>query len=297
MKKYFILTLLAFSFAAQAQVTANRFFYELTYKPKKGSETTEKVMSVLDITPEKSYFQDYTFIAQDSIVKVKMEEMQKTQAYKDIRNDIKMPKFSYKITKSYPSMELQYKEGILNGMSIVYIAYNETPKFEWKIESETKKIGEYSTQKATTNYGGRSWIAWFSKDLPMQDGPYKFSGLPGLIVKVEDTEQNYSWELKGNKPVPDFMEYSTMEKAMAGATPKIMELDRAKFETKFNEFKENPFGSIKSQIPMEMMNKVMPGGTKTMAEILRDEEKKQNEIFSANNNPIEISKVEVKKKK
>ena len=297
MKKYITIFILLFAFVANAQVTANRFFYELTYKPKKDSAKTEKVMSVLDITPEKSFFQDYTFIAQDSLTKVKMEEMQKTQAYKDIRKDIKMPKFSYKVTKTYPTMELQYKEGILNGMSVVYIAYNELPKFDWKIESETQKIGEYRTQKATTSFGGRNWIAWFSKDITLQDGPYKFSGLPGLIVKVEDTEKNYSWELKGNKPVPDFTEYSYIEKTMAGSSPKVLELDREKFEIKFNEFKQNPFGSIRSQIPAEMMNKVMPGNDKTIAELLRDEEKKQNDIFSANNNPIELPGITTKKKK
>lgn len=91
MKKYFILTLLAFSFVAQAQVTANRFFYELTYKPKKDSAKTEKVMSSLDITPEKSLFRDYTMVAQDSILKVQVEEMQKAGMYKDISNSVKMP--------------------------------------------------------------------------------------------------------------------------------------------------------------------------------------------------------------
>jgi GLPGLI family protein len=43
------------------------------------------------------------------------------------------------------------------------------------------------------------------------DGPYKFSGLPGLIVKIEDADKNYSWELKGNKKIENYSELTYME--------------------------------------------------------------------------------------
>jgi GLPGLI family protein len=77
--------------------------------------------------------------------------------------------------------------------------YDDPVKFTWNIQPEKQKIGEYNTQKATTEFGGRKWTAWFSSDIPFQDGPYKFYGLPGLIVKIEDDEKNYSWMLSGNK--------------------------------------------------------------------------------------------------
>ena len=297
MKKYFILTLLAFSFIAQAQVTANRFFYELTYKPKKDSAKTEKVMSSLDITPEKSIFRDYTMVAQDSILKVQVEEMQKAGMYKDISNSVKMPKFSYKIIKTYPSMQIQFAEGIVNGRATMYLAYNETPAFDWKIGTETMKIGEYNTQKATTNYGGRSWTAWFSKDIPLQDGPYKFSGLPGLIVKIEDSEQNYSWELKGNKPVKDFLEYTYMEKLQSGGLPKTVETDRAKFEQKFTDYKKDPFSSVRGQMSAEVLAIKMPGSDKTVGEMVKDQEKMLKDFYGATDNHVELSQTTTKKKK
>ena len=62
-----------------------------------------------------------------------------------------------------------------------------------------KQIGKYKTQKATAEFGGRSWIAWFSQELPFQDGPYKFYGLPGLIVHVEDNTGSHIMALAGNK--------------------------------------------------------------------------------------------------
>jgi GLPGLI family protein len=73
--------------------------------------------------------------------------------------------------------------------------------FEWKIGSETQVIAGYHCQLAETRYGGRTWQAWFTKEIPVSDGPYKFSGLPGLIVKIQDTRKQYSFELVGlSKP-------------------------------------------------------------------------------------------------
>ncbi|MBV6880112.1 GLPGLI family protein [Epilithonimonas ginsengisoli] len=72
----------------------------------------------------------------------------------------------------------------------------------WKISSEQKVIGNYRSQKAETTYGGRTWIAWFTTELPFSDGPYIFNGLPGLIVSLQDSNNDYSFTLievqKGN---------------------------------------------------------------------------------------------------
>ena len=57
-------------------------------------------------------------------------------------------------------------------------------------------IGPYKCKKATTNFRGRDYIAWFSEDIPINDGPFKFNGLPGLIVEIYDTEAKYSWIIK-----------------------------------------------------------------------------------------------------
>ena len=67
----------------------------------------------------------------------------------------------------------------------------------------SKKIGSYNTQKATTQYGGRDWEIWFTTEVPFQDGPYKFCGLPGLIVKAEDSKGDYQFELVEARKISD----------------------------------------------------------------------------------------------
>lgn len=289
MKKLLSIALISMAFALHAQATANRFFYELTFKPKKDSAKLDKVMAVLDIVKDKSIFRDYTTIAQDSLIKAKVEEMQKTKTYQDMSKMIKMPKFAFKITKIYPEMKVQYSEGILNGMTPVQLAYNETPKFDWKISTEKQKIGEYNAQKATTDFGGRTWIAWFSSDIPFQDGPYKFYGLPGLIVKIEDVDHNYSWELRGNKSVKDFEELTYMEKMRPGGAGSVVEVSREKFNQTFNDYKKDPFASIRTQLTPELMSKSIPGANKTIGEMVKDQEAMVKKFYSANDNPIEIA--------
>lgn len=56
-------------------------------------------------------------------------------------------------------------------------------KFIGKLSHETIQILNFKAQKATAKYGGRKWTAWFCQEIPIPNGPYKFGGLPGLIVK------------------------------------------------------------------------------------------------------------------
>lgn len=74
--------------------------------------------------------------------------------------------------------------------------YEETPTFEWVILDDTMSIGGYLAQKATVNYGGRTWDAWFTDELPISDGPYKFLGLPGLILNMTDSKKDYRFSFK-----------------------------------------------------------------------------------------------------
>lgn len=78
------------------------------------------------------------------------------------------------------------------GVKTVYLYQDDYPlKVDWELSAEKKKIHSYTCQKATGTFRGRTYEAWFTPDIPFKEGPYKFGGLPGLILEISDTEKHY----------------------------------------------------------------------------------------------------------
>ena len=62
----------------------------------------------------------------------------------------------------------------MGGEAYSYTEPTEMPA--WQILSETKEVMGYSCQLATCDYRGRTWYAWFSTDIPINEGPWKLFG-------------------------------------------------------------------------------------------------------------------------
>ena len=106
--------------------------------------------------------------------------------------------FKYTIYKTPSNGKIYYYNRI---GSVLYLVQDSATSFRWNITSETRKIAGYSCQRASTTFAGRDYEAWFTREIPISDGPYKFSGLPGLIMNVSDTRRDYIFELvKLTKP-------------------------------------------------------------------------------------------------
>ncbi|MDR1369104.1 MAG: GLPGLI family protein, partial [Dysgonamonadaceae bacterium] len=76
----------------------------------------------------------------------------------------------------------------------------------WEILSDTATILGYACQKAQCHYRGRDWEAWFTTEIPISEGPWKFYGLPGLITKLNDRKKHYSFVLTGFQEVNETIE-------------------------------------------------------------------------------------------
>lgn len=71
-------------------------------------------------------------------------------------------------------------------------------EIEWNIvEDSTKAILDYQCVMATTDYHGRKWTVWFTPEIPMHDGPWKFCGLPGLIMEATEPSGQHSFTVTG----------------------------------------------------------------------------------------------------
>jgi len=93
-------------------------------------------------------------------------------------------------TKNHSSI---YHVVIIQPNKEVIIARDSVPKIEWKINSVNKKnILGFDCEQAIANYRGSLIEAYFTTEIPLPFGPYKFKGLPGLILEVNSlTDKGY----------------------------------------------------------------------------------------------------------
>lgn len=117
-----------------------------------------------------------------------------------------------KENQNYPSppkeatMYQVYKDYMQKNITVTYrsdeeiFRYKEPyPDFQWVMTNEKKTIMTYPCQKTTLDFRGRAYEAWFSPILPFSDGPFKFSGLPGLILEMQDSKKHYVFKCIGIK--------------------------------------------------------------------------------------------------
>jgi len=84
-----------------------------------------------------------------------------------------------------------------------YVMRDDWPQINWKISDETKKISELTCQKAVGSWRGRVYEAWFCADLPFRSGPWKLTGLPGLIIEAADSKHQVMFKFGGYRTLAD----------------------------------------------------------------------------------------------
>lgn len=73
----------------------------------------------------------------------------------------------------------------------------EMDDLQWELLDSTKNVLDYECQLASADYHGRKWYAWFTQEIPVQDGPWQLCGLPGLIMEAATADGEYGFTIKG----------------------------------------------------------------------------------------------------
>ncbi len=263
--KYF-LAVFSLCFSSIIFAQTNRFIYQVTMRPDSTDRATKSEIAHLDISGTKSVFYAENRIKRDSL----FSRARETGSLNFDRNQMQnlRTNLDFIIEKDMSSQKISFEARIMRDAYI----YQEDSQMNWKILPETTKIGDYSTQKAELEFGGRTWFAWFTTEIPFQDGPYKFSGLPGLIVKVEDSKGDYSFDLKETKKVAAPATFERRGQAI--------NVKRTAFLKQQEQFRKNPASQMGQQ-RMSFQPTSDPNQRKQMEDRMKQE-------FSKNNNPIEL---------
>lgn len=268
-KLLFVMILFSISFTAQT----HRFIYEYHFKTDSTAAEKRKVSMVLDVNPEEVKFYNYDFVVTDSINKTRGENnviWDDTPALTRKRNST--------INSNYIMIQ-----------NMFLVETND--KIDWNLDNETKTIGGYNVQKATAKFGGRNWTAWFTKDISLNEGPYKFRGLPGMIFEIYDDKDNFKFSLVKSYKLPKTYETLEILEKFGGQNP--IKIPESRLKKMMLDYYNDPLHTFKEHYK----NNANPGARfMVMGVEVRSPEqfKELSEMMQKNikksNNPIEISK-------
>lgn len=272
MKNSILLILLIIGIFIKSQT--HWYIYELQFKYDSTETHRAKVNMVLDITPKEVKFYGEDLLVTDSINK----KMGSQNKYFDMSGQIVKRKVNSFENENFISIKFNY------------YTYKTTDKISWNISGETKKIQGYTLQKATTKFGGRNWTAWFNKDIPFNEGPFKFRNLPGLIFELQDDHQNFIYTLVKNKNLPGI--YSTNDFLETFFGSKAVPITEQQKQKLLLEYYNDPFAFERNNFSKNNADWKININGKEIRSIdeLSTQTKNMQELIKKYNNPVELDK-------
>lgn len=177
---------ISFSQTTMSDSLRGEFTYLLQYKPNNlNRDYVIKELYSLQITDKRSFFSSENKLKFDSAF---------SAAYNKKSNIIDLSGIPAS-RSNFLIIQTNENSEFYESVGMTLLSYNSPVIRNWKLVNETKVINSINCKKAEVNYKGRDWIAWYSTEIPFPYGPYKFSGLPGLIVKIADKTGDYNYEL------------------------------------------------------------------------------------------------------
>ncbi|HFK5510902.1 TPA: GLPGLI family protein [Elizabethkingia anophelis] len=260
----------------------NRFIYEYTFKMDSLNKSkVDKELMFLDVNKDKSEFYSYKKFARDSVWTVSKSKLGSGKT-------IDFTNYSSKVDFSVAKDYKQNKTVLYYLIGSDAYAMDDFNSISWKIKSETSTILDFKVQLAEVSLGGRKWKAWFCPDIPIQDGPYRFKGLPGLILKVEDVNKDHSFMLAGTKSITEDKIYTPF------TDKKIYTISHKLLKDAWKDYVKNPVKDMQlsqstssSNVNISVTLTDENGRSYSGSEFIRLVHKKEQERLKRTNNFIE----------
>ncbi len=248
------------------------FTYLLKAKLDQRNDYKHEELFSLQVGDNRAFFVSSQSIKRDSVIKnsakITTEGNTKTISLQGVA--VPKTKFSYTIIQS--NENIQFFQ--LVAMSL--LSYKEPIISNWKLSDELQTINSFNCKKAEVTFKGRNWIAWYSTEIPFPYGPYKFTGLPGLIIKITDDRGDYDFELV--KSVPNVkLKGRLINNISDYRYTNPIETTRPKFEQALENARANPSGALANS------GTTIIGGQEVI-----QQRRKQREENKKYENPIEL---------
>jgi len=178
--------------AAQVDKTVDydyTILYDYNFQPSK-SDTALRLTEVmmLQVGKTASYYLAQNQYLNDSTIFELAKEADATGIMPSQTTRPYEVKVMYKVFKESDSRKMVFFSRF--GLHQVYYT-DSLPAHDWTLHPEEMNVLGHVCKKATTSFAGRNYIAWYAPDIQISDGPYKFYGLPGLILSIYDSEKQH----------------------------------------------------------------------------------------------------------
>ena len=106
------------------------------------------------------------------------------------------PAIDYAIFRDLQKCKLTNHHQLYGSKKQIFEYEEDFPQFEWQLSADTATIQGYVCQKAEADFRGRRWTVWFTPEIPIDGGLWKFNGLPGLILRAYDASEHFYFDLQ-----------------------------------------------------------------------------------------------------
>ena len=201
MKKFF------FTLCCLAIITSNSWVvfgqkrYKALYEYTERNATTGKVTNdIIRLNSEKGYFScvsENTYrknLVRDSLIQTGLDPYtivamtrdmargQRTRIFTDLAGNTRT-------VYEFPMTQIHYEEPL--------------PVVTWELSDEVREVNGIPSKQARGKLYGREWIVSYATDIPLPVGPWKLTGLPGLVTEAVTTDSLYHFTLISFALTPD----------------------------------------------------------------------------------------------
>lgn len=225
-----------------------KFFTKIDSTNKLSDLNATNDLMVLEVGQKSSLFYSELRRIGDSII-AEDEKAGYNSSFINVSNTQKynLNQWDIIIAKNFPIEEVTVEEKLVD----VYRCSEKLISQSWEITDDTLKIAGLMCIKAITNYRGRTYEAWFTKQVSTPHGPWKFYGLPGLIVKVSDMNKLFNLELTALVKMPDNIPMVFPSRKYS----KISRKDLLDFKASFYK---DPISFMENNLPYHLKFKDIP---------------------------------------
>lgn len=177
-----------------------RVYYDFKFAPNAEFPKDKKIaITLLQIGKTHNRFVDYNELRSDSICDANIKnEIPLMQYFPSLQHAMQLKGYGSKIMIDRRLKQAHVQESV----ALDNYKYDEPmPEIAWTLEEGDTIIAGYECKKAKCKIYGREYVGWYSPGIPLPYGPYMFYGLPGLIFKITDTENNFDFTIAGLQQV------------------------------------------------------------------------------------------------